>query len=697
MSSNSGQIPSSSKAVNIPNQSSSATFHSAPSVDSGSQRRAGGSGSFGAGLVSRNSGSPRNNQSRKSQHKQQRRPRLLDDDEYNEAAIMRSTTSRKGQTSITHLMNFSLPPRPQYQPPPRNPRRYASWGLGSGYHAMDKARYVHANYRFIVTPNRNYHAQAANADVHLDWDSVLQVLVSAQTQSASCPICLSTPTAPRMARCGHIFCLPCLIRYMHAREDDGPAPEKKPRWKKCPICWDSVYSSETRPVRWFRGQEGDLPFEGGDVVLRLVKREPGSTLALPRDGAEGIGPEEDIPWYHAAEVADYARIMKGGEDYMVQQYDTEIEDLRRQQLEDELLFGDETTWTQKAIAAINEAKSKVQGIGNPPDVTRQRLKESTTSEDLSRSQSGIITSGGPLDGPNGADPLPEALGQMDLNSVPHTKSKQKHRRGSNHSKETNTPQQSDHPFYFYQALPQFYLSPLDIRILKTAFGDYSSFPATILPRVEHISTGIVDDDLRKRMKYLSHLPQGCEVSFLECDWRDVVVPEILERFRTETERRRKRNKEKEAREEKDRIRAEKEDDKRWAVAHRSRPSAIHDPPFSDRDFHPLVGTDFPHFDVGSSSTSPPPQSTQSGATSYPGARTVWGTAAIPSLSQPVESQESPHDGWREGWEEELLAQRESELLAQTAAEAGNGSAPTGGKKKKNKKITLMSTNIQRGA
>jgi hypothetical protein len=83
MSSNSGQIPGSSKAINIPNQSASPAFHSA--VDSGSQRRPGGSGSFGAGLTSRNTSSPRNNQSRKSQHKRQRRTRLLDDEEYNES------------------------------------------------------------------------------------------------------------------------------------------------------------------------------------------------------------------------------------------------------------------------------------------------------------------------------------------------------------------------------------------------------------------------------------------------------------------------------------------------------------------------------------------------------------------------------------------------------------------------------------
>ncbi|KAJ6001722.1 hypothetical protein N7522_006949 [Penicillium canescens] len=543
MSSNAGQNPPPSKAVNISTISSPAYHPTAP-TDNSFQRR-GSSGNFKAGPSSRNSPAPRNNQARKNQHNRQRKPRLLDDDEYNESAAMKSTTSRKGQTSITHLMNFSLPPRPQYQPPPRNVRRYTSWGAGT----VDKARYVHANYRFIVMPNQNFHAQAANADVHLDWASVLQVLASAQTQAAGCPICLSTPVAPRMARCGHIFCLPCLIRYMHSSDDDNSVPEKRHRWKKCPICWDSIYISETRPVRWFRGQEGDLPVEGGDVVLRLMKRGSGSTLALPRDGSETLGPGEDIPWYHVAEVADYARIMKGGEEYMISQYDSEIEDLRKQEVEDELLFGDENTWTRKAIGSITEAKEKLKGIGNPPEV-RPAKERSVVPASASTSSATFTSTPATSDEP---DHLSHAMDGVHLDIEPSSKSKDKGR-----SKEKQPSSGSEQPYYFYQALPQFYLSPLDIRILKAAFGEYGQFPATILPRVEHISTGhIIDDELRKRVKYLGHLPQGCEVNFLECDWRDVVVPEILAQFRTETDRRRKRNREKEAREEKDRIRAEK--------------------------------------------------------------------------------------------------------------------------------------------
>lgn len=515
---------------------------------------------------------------------------------------------------------------------------------------------------------------------------------------------------------------------MHSSDGDEQVPDKKPRWKKCPICWDSIYASETRPVRWFRGQEGDLPVEGGDVVLRLVKRDSGSTLALPRDGGETIGKGEDIPWYHVAEVADYSRIMKGGEDYMAAQYDEEIEDLRRQEVEDELLFGDENTWSRKAVRAISEAKEKLKGIGNPPDITRQSSSKlakepvvvpdtaenaappaSGSSEEPAAGSSTGMTHPATESTPtpttsNEAGRLPEIMENIQLDAEPKPQSRSKGR-----GKEAQNPPPSDQPYHFYQALPQFYLSPLDIRILKAAFGEYSQFPATILPRVEHISTGhIVDDELRKRVKYLGHLPYGCEVNFLECDWRDVVVPEVLAPFRADTDRRRKRNRDKEAREEKDRIRAEKEeDDKRWAAARRKRPSIGNagDVPFSARDFQPLANNSGSTlFDAGTSSASPPRASSQFGAlaspsTSPPGTRTVWGTTAIASTSPTLEPQRPP-DGWLEGWEDELFAQQESALIAETAPEnqePGSSTSTKASKKKKKAKITLMSTNSHRGA
>jgi hypothetical protein len=72
---------------------------------------------------------------------------------------------------------------------------------------------------------------------------------------------------------------------------------------------------------------------------------------------------------------------------------------------------------------------------------------------------------------------------------------------------------------------------------------------------------------------------------------------------------------------------------------------------------------------------------------------------VGSLSPSLDAQRgSVGDGWRQGWEDELFAQQESELLAHTTLESHDQEPTNGKKKKKNKqKITLMATNSQRGA
>jgi len=659
---------------------------------------------------------------------------------------MRPFNSRKGQTSITHLMNFSLPPRPNnshhsYRGS-ANYRRHPTWGLGSGYHAVDKARYVHANYRFIVDPRGDYRAQSVDADVHLDWNNVLQILVSAQSQLASCPICLGTPVAPRMAKCGHIFCLPCLIRYMHS-EEEGKPPEKRARSKKCPVCWDTVYMTDTRPVRWYMGQEGEPPREGGDVVLRLVMRSAGSTLALPRDGADCLGQNEEIPWHHAAEVMDYARVMRGSEDYMVEQFDDEIRELEKQEKEDELMFGeDNVEWVRKAVRSIRDAKEKLKGIGNPPEMPAKPVEQkqrkppitfhghhaavpdmyqahnaarSGTSLSLPRQNDNLASESNegqtPKQMPDSSvvstangDTLFDSKVQKGDSAIGSTLAEMRSRQ---HHDANHTPSE----YYFYQALLHYYLSPLDIRILKAAFGNFSSFPSTILPRVERISTGhIVDDELRKRTKYLAHLPYGCEVGFLECDWTDTVAPEILERFKPEIERRRKKNQDKEAREEKARLKAEKEEHAQFSSARRKKPVEQ----FGADDFLPLAtasATEGGSSAEGESASTSPPWPARRGQgfttlaspSTSPGVRTVWGTAAIPPTSPVLHAAPSEHDlhddGWLQGWEKDLL--QDEDMVAQAQAlslgEGETSKKAGGGKKKKTKKITLMSTNVRRGA
>ena len=157
--SNPPAIATSSKAQAPSAQLSPAQTQPGPAAtsDSYGQRRSG--SSFGASSA-RPTPTPRGSQQGRKQHKASKRFPRVDDDAIAETVSarlpdmrrwtdsrklnMRPFNSRKGQTNITHLMNFSLPPRPQNNHHShgygRTSRRNPTWGLGSGYHATDKAR-----------------------------------------------------------------------------------------------------------------------------------------------------------------------------------------------------------------------------------------------------------------------------------------------------------------------------------------------------------------------------------------------------------------------------------------------------------------------------------------------------------------------------------------------------------------------------
>jgi len=512
---------------------------------------------------------------------------------------------------------------------------------------------------------------------------------------------------------------------MHSEDTSATQfPEKKARSKKCPICYDSVYVSETRPVRWYTGQEIDTPREGDDVVLRLVKRKAGSTLAMPRESADTVSKGEDIPWFFAAEVMDYARVMKGSEEYMTNEYDEAVSAIQMMEREDELMFGEDTEWTGRAIRVLKEAKDKVKGIGNPPaqpkkpEVIPEEVVDSRPPIQFNENEEGVpemylqkhreraVSSAKPTES---EDDRSETASNPPVGSIPRTLGEMRQRQLE--------PRPQPNEYLYYHGLLHYYLSPLDIRILKSAFGSYTNFPSSILPRVERVSSGhIVDDELGKKTKYLSHLPYGCEVGFLECDWRDIVPERTLTEFKTQLDRRRERNHAKLNREEKERVRIEKEADREIASLRRGRRPSIQD---AD-GFFSGAGIVMPALGEESSSGSPPNANSGHerpgfGSLASPGtspvhSRTVWGTAAV-SASSPetharmMDGELSQDDGWLQGWERDLLDSRQDAALAESLAEvsvhqeASKTSGGGGGKKgKKGKKITLMSTGgARRGA
>ncbi|BFZ55616.1 hypothetical protein PYCC9005_002657 [Savitreella phatthalungensis] len=593
---------------------------------------------------------------------------------------------RKPEQNLNHLLNFTYARRTDNNalPPVRKAKRTnPSYGLGSGYHPLDKAHFVNANYRFVVHPSSGdgYRSNLLQADLPVPWENVLQVIASAQTQRDNCPICLdSVPVAPRMAKCGHVFCYPCVLRYLAS--EDIETGRTNGKWRKCPICHDGIYPADLRPVKWFEAQE-IIPQQGHDVLLRLISRQTGSMHALPRDAPEVDA--DTVPWHNQAEVLEYARIVRGDAKYMRQSRDNEITDLLTSREADAKQYGQEDPWMTIAMDKISETAELYDSMSIAP--------KPTSDTALRRQQRA------PVQYEQHDTSAPDAFLADSSTLHPST-----------------NPAVVDDRYYFYQPRTgcHFYLSPFDIRILKKAFEHFSAFPDHIIARVEAAQTQSLTEDLRRRTKYLSHLPLGCEVTFLECDWSGVVEEEVLKGYQQEIDRRRRKRKDKAATEDAARRRAQQAQERRDRHGGRDLQfdfdedaATVFTP--DDESAHQIDPSlhdfaDSSYFGSRRSQDDRNAFDPLTQGTSFEHGRTVWGTAAIPSSVSPSGRETylrgSENDG-TPSWSEQIEQWSVQNAITastlpdpqETPSKSGNDLFPKKQTKQqqKKKKLILLST------
>jgi len=184
----------------------------------------------------------------------------------------------------------------------------------------------------------------------------------------------------------------------------------------------------------------------------------------------------------------------------------------------------------------------------------------------------------------------------------------------------NPPPPSTQTYYFYQAASglTIFLHPLDIKILLSHFNSYPAFPDDITVRVEAHSEGTVNDDLRKRWKYLGHLAEGADVVFIEADLEGVVGTEGLANFEGALKQRRARRKEKGRKDDKAKAKAEEREKERLAQTFRQNTFVSR-----ARVEPPVSLTDLPSGPEESTTSSPPVNPpTSSGA---------WGNRSFASM------------------------------------------------------------------
>ncbi|KAF8640424.1 hypothetical protein AX17_000090 [Amanita inopinata Kibby_2008] len=491
-------------------------------------------------------------------------------------------------TNLNHLLNFTLPPR-QSRPPTSLPRRNRKTGDFRG--VWNKERFVNAQYRFVMNPTGDYTVHFADPDIYFQWHDIMQVIiprssalahaaaggeVSAQGEGfTTCPICLASPTAPRMTKCGHVFCFPCILHYLGLSDT---------KWARCPICFDSVNEKQLKCVKWFEGlsKQGETemprassssgiedpflttPKTGSILRMRLMQRPQITTLALPRSHTwpSDLLPPHQAPFHFLPDVFSFSKFMLATPAYLITDLTKDLNDLAAERrvlagMNDTLgvsfIDGSEqrirqeiakvaaldTSWMREQIEKAMRDQREIEErfaldirLSNKQELIAEATSDVPT-EFLALKVQSITT-------PSHSSPSPKA------SMSPHRSVASQTRNAPRHRRNLNPPPPSTSTYFYYQAASglTIFLHPLDIRILLSHFNSYASFPDNISVRVEAYSEGTVNDDLRKRCKYLAHLPEGADVVFVEADLRGVVGTEGLKNFENALKMRSLRRKEK---------------------------------------------------------------------------------------------------------------------------------------------------------
>lgn len=79
-----------------------------------------------------------------------------------------------------------------------------------------------------------------SSDAMVPWEAVHSVVMHTTMDEFQCPICMEEPIAPRITECGHVFCLPCVLQYVHMQKK-----YEKPRI--CPVCHSTLLLITLRP------------------------------------------------------------------------------------------------------------------------------------------------------------------------------------------------------------------------------------------------------------------------------------------------------------------------------------------------------------------------------------------------------------------------------------------------------------------
>ncbi|AQK71254.1 uncharacterized protein LOC100286129 [Zea mays] len=453
--------------------------------------------------------------------------------------------ARKNQTvNANHLLNFQYDPisRPQ----PRGPRTYLPRRQRK-IKPYNKDLFIQANYKFVVLDTGNYQIDSMDPDKMLQWEDIICVRYYSPSE-VQCPICLERPLCPQITSCGHIYCFPCILRYLMMGKDDY----RGECWKKCPLCFMMISSKDLYTIQITQVQN----VRAGDVVtFTLLSRSRNSlTPSIKSSSSESSTTDEE----HYNVFSKF--ILTSDVELSVRDAKLDLSNWLHMA---DLGLVDDLEKLPFVSAALEQLEEKTKYWidyrnygGSPPS----KDSFSPGSSFKSRNSFDVNTSQQMSEHKISLSDRDMVNGISELSMSPElSKTSGKGTISKVNEKCTTTIDSNEHdPYTFYQVSDgqHLILHPLNMRCLLNHFGGSDMLPPRITAKILELETVTQSEAIRKRYRFLSHFSLTTTFQFCEIDLSDVVSPNSLAPFLDEIKKREKQRKRAAKKEESERVKAE---------------------------------------------------------------------------------------------------------------------------------------------